>query len=99
MPRTHSGRASSASLWARATVSGRRRRARVAVSGVEDDLRDAFAIAKIDEDAAAVVAPGRDPAEEHHFLAHVAGAERAAAVGPFEFVDESRQEKPPSVRA
>ena len=31
---------------------------------VEDELRDALAVAQIDEDAAAVVAVARDPAEE-----------------------------------
>ena len=45
---------------------------------IEDDLGDAFAIAQIDEDQAAVVAAPIDPACEFHRLAGIAGAQRSA---------------------
>ena len=65
--------------------SSRRLRVRRGVGlGLEDDLRDAAAIAQIDEDAAAVIAAGGHPAEEDGALAGVAGAQRAAVVGPFQ---------------
>ena len=57
--------------------------------GVEDDLRDALAVAQVDEDAAAVVAVARDPAEEDDLLALVGRAELAAVVGSLQLVDES----------
>ena len=49
---------------------------------VEHDLREAVAVAQIDEDAAAVIAVGLDPADQHDVLAGVGGAELAAAMGP-----------------
>ena len=57
--------------------------------GIEDDLRDAVAVAQVDEDAAAVVAAARDPAEEHDLFADVGRAQVAAAVGALQLVDES----------
>ena len=89
-----------ASLVAAALVRGAHRRgtastacafgsALVGPSGVEHQLGDALAVAQIDEDAAAVVAPSCDPAEEHDLLAHVAAAQGAATVGALELVDES----------
>ena len=57
-------------------------------SGIEDDLRDALAVAQVDEDAAAVIAVARDPAEEDDLLALVRRAQLAAVVGAFQLVDE-----------
>ena len=48
--------------------------------GPEDDLRDAGAVAQVDEDDAAVVAARIDPAGEGNGLAHVGGAELVARV-------------------
>ena len=56
---------------------------------IEDELRDALAVAQVDEDAAAVVAVARDPAEEDDLLAFVCGSELAAVVGSLQLVDES----------
>ena len=56
--------------------------------GIEDELRDAFAIAQVDEDAPAVVAVAGAPTEEHDLLAFVGGTEAAAVVRSFELVDE-----------
>ena len=56
--------------------------------GLEDDLRDAVAVAQIDEDAAAVIAAGRDPADQDDALADVAGAQGAAVVGSLQVGDE-----------
>ena len=49
--------------------------------GVEHDLRDPGAVAHVDEDQAAQVAPPVYPAHEHHALAGVGGAQLAAACG------------------
>ena len=59
---------------------------------VEDDLRDALAVAQIDEDAAAVVAVARYPPEKDDFLAGVRCAEGAVVMRAFELVDESGHE-------
>ena len=73
----------------REVVRGARAVAVAAELRVEDELRDAFAIAQIDEDAAAVIAVARHPAEEDDVLAFVCGAELAAVVGSLQLVDES----------
>ena len=62
--------------------------ASAATPGLEDHLGEAASIAKIDEHAAAVVAPGMHPAEEDDALAGVAGAERAAVVGSLQICQE-----------
>jgi hypothetical protein len=49
--------------------------------GVEDELGDPLAVAKVDEDAAAVVAVARHPAEEDDLVPFV-GA-RSSARGGF----------------
>ena len=49
--------------------------------GVEDKLREAVAVAQVDEDQAAVVAVGMDPAGKFDFLADIGFAELAAGVG------------------
>ena len=46
----------------------------------EDDLRQPVAVAEVDEDEAAEVAPGVDPAFERDGLADVLLAERAVGV-------------------
>ena len=48
--------------------------------GVEDDLGEPVAVAQVDEDDVAVIAPARDPAEEDDLLADVGRAQIAAAV-------------------
>ena len=55
-----------------------------AVAGFEDDLGQAVAVAEVDEDQAAVVAPGVDPAVEDDFQADVGPGQGAAGLGPFE---------------
>ena len=49
--------------------------------GAEDALGEALAVAEVDEDDAAVVAGGIDPADERDGLADVVGAEFVAVVG------------------
>ena len=85
MPMTHSLRS-----------AARRRRARRAAHrrgpcelGIEDELRDPFAVAKVDEDAAAVIAVARDPTEEDDVFAFVGRAKLAAVVRALQLVDES----------
>ncbi len=65
---------------------------RLEVAAIEDDLRHARAVAEVDEDAAAVIAAPRDPAEQHDFLADVRLAQIAAAVRPLELIDETGHE-------
>ena len=48
---------------------------------VEDHLGDAFTVAQIDENDAAMVAAPVDPAHQEHVLAGVGGAQLAAGVG------------------
>ena len=52
--------------------------------GLEDDLRDAVAVAKVDEDQAAEVAPGVDPAVERDRLADVLLRQFPAGMRPFQ---------------
>ncbi len=66
---------------------GRLRVRRCAGLGLEDDLGETSAVAQIDEDAPAVIAPGGHPSEEDGARAGVAGAKCAAVVSTFE-VDE-----------
>ena len=73
----------------REVVRGARAVAVTAEIRIEDELRDALAVAEIDEDAAAVIAVARDPTEEHRLLAFVCGSELAAVVGSLQLVDES----------
>src|SRR5690606_37862969 len=56
---------------------------------VENDLSHTFAVPQVDEHEVTMVASIRDPTEQHHFAADIAGAERAAVVSSFEFVDET----------
>ena len=56
---------------------------------VEHELRDPLAVAQVDEDAPAVVAVARDPAEEDDLLPLVGRAELGAVVGALQLVDES----------
>ncbi len=51
---------------------------------VENDLRDAGAVAEVEEDEVAVVAAAVDPAHQNHLLAGVGGAQLAAQMRPFE---------------
>jgi hypothetical protein len=53
--------------------------------GIEDDLNDAFAIAKIDEDDPAVVAAAVHPSHEDHFFSCVGSREMPAVMGSFDF--------------
>src|SRR5205085_954147 len=55
---------------------------------LEHHLGQPGAIAQIDEHAAAVIAARRHPAKEHHALAAVAGAQRAAIMGPLQVSQE-----------
>ena len=52
------------------------------VVGLEDDLREAVAVAQVDEDLIVVAAVGVDPAVEGDGLADVRVAQFAASVGP-----------------
>jgi hypothetical protein len=47
---------------------------------IDHDLCNAAAIAQIDEEQAAVIAPLVDPTHEHSFLSSVRGAQRSAHV-------------------
>jgi hypothetical protein len=60
---------------------------------IEHHLRDALAVAEVDEDAAAVIAPRVDPAEEHDLAIDVGVSEQAAVVSPLELVDEARHDR------
>src|SRR5271170_7792590 len=51
------------------------------VLGIEDELYDPVAVAKVDEDDAAVVAPRLDPSPERDLAADVGGADCAAVIG------------------
>ena len=48
---------------------------------VENRLREAFAVAQVDENHAAVVAPGIDPSTQGDGLIELGGADQAAVVG------------------
>jgi hypothetical protein len=47
---------------------------------VEDRLGEAFAVAQVDENHGAVIAPPVDPSHQHDRLARVGGAQLAAAM-------------------
>src|ERR1019366_8638154 len=51
------------------------------VRGIQHQLDDTVAVAKIDEDKAAVIAPGLDPSPQRNLAANVGGANRAAVIG------------------
>ncbi len=51
--------------------------------GLEDDLGEAVAVAEVDEDQAAEIAPGVDPAVEDDGLPDVARGQFAAGMRPF----------------
>ena len=57
-------------------------------AGLEHDLGEAAAVAQVDEHAAAVVAAGGHPPEQHDALADVGGAQGAAVVGSFQVFQE-----------
>src|SRR5262249_44101300 len=52
--------------------------------GLEDDLGEAVAVAKVDEDQPAVIAAGVHPAVEDDGLPDVGGAPLAASMGPLQ---------------
>ena len=56
----------------------------VGAVGVADDLHQAFAVAQVDEDDAAVVAAAMHPAHQRDGLAEVAAVDAAAIVGAFQ---------------
>src|SRR6185503_9621418 len=56
-------------------------RRHAALVGVEDDLREAVAVAQVDQHHAAVVAIVVNPAGEFHFFAEVGDAQLPARVG------------------
>src|SRR6185295_12525369 len=57
--------------------------------GAEEDLRLAVAVAQVDEDQLAEVAPHVDPAVQDHGLADVRDAQLTAGVRPLEFPHSS----------
>ena len=62
--------------------------------GIADDLGDAFAVAQVDEDHAAMVAAAMVPAAEGDDLVDMAGIELAAVMGTHGgSVDESRRRR------
>ena len=52
--------------------------------GLEDDLGDPVAVAQVDEDQAAEVAPGVDPAVEHDGLPDMVLRQFSAGMSPFQ---------------
>ena len=58
----------------------------VGAVGIAHDLHDALAVAQIDEDDAAVVAPPVHPAHDGHVLAEIAPVDAAAIIGAFQIV-------------
>ena len=50
---------------------------------VENNLGDAGAVAKVEEDEVAVIAAAVDPAHQDHLFAGVGGAQSAAKMRPF----------------
>jgi hypothetical protein len=48
---------------------------------VENRLRQAFAVAQVDENHGAMIAPPVDPSHQQNLLARVGGAQLAAGVG------------------
>ena len=57
---------------------------------LEHDLRDAGAVAQIDEHAAAVIAPRRHPAEKHDGGADVSASQCAAVMGTLQILEKLR---------
>jgi hypothetical protein len=51
---------------------------------VEDDLRDAGAVAQVEKDEVAVVAPPVDPAHQDHVLPRVLGAKLSTHLRPLQ---------------
>ncbi len=78
--RAHPARHGDDELVAQLLGDGERRRA----VGVADDLHQAFAVAQIDEDHAAMVAAAMRPAHQRDGLAEVAAVDAAAVVGAFQ---------------
>ena len=62
-----------------------RGRKNVAPIGIADDLDQAFAIAQVDEDHAAVVAPAVHPAKQGDRLADIGCVQEAAVLGSHGF--------------
>src|SRR4051812_27014256 len=58
---------------------------------VEDDLRDAFAVAQVDEHAAAVITAIVHPAHQDDFFADIALAQRATAMRALLLINEAFQ--------
>ncbi len=56
--------------------------------GLENNLGDSPAIAQVDENTTAMIAARGHPAEQHHRLAGVGRAQRAAVVRSFQFREE-----------
>src|SRR5208283_1227968 len=50
------------------------------VNGIHHELHDSFAVAKVDEDKAAMIAPGLHPTPQRNLAANVSGANRAAVI-------------------
>ena len=61
-------------------------------AGLKHHLGDAHAVAQIDEDGLAVVAPTVDPAEENDLFAHVSSGQFAAGMGALHLVDHLAHE-------
>ena len=77
--RAHAARDGDAELVAQRLGRGERRGA----VGIADDLHEAFAVAQVDEDHAAVVAAAMHPARQRDGLAEVAAVDAAAVVSAF----------------
>ncbi len=60
--------------------------------GGDDHLRDAAAVAQVEEDEVAEVAPAVDPAHENNFRAGIGGAQRATHMSAFEITKEIEHE-------
>jgi hypothetical protein len=76
-PRAHASRDADDPLGAEGVGPGEER----LVLGAQHHLRDAVAVAQVDEQHAAVVAPGLHPAAEHDLFFRVLDPELAAGVG------------------
>ena len=59
--------------------------------GLEDDLGDPVAVAEVDEEQPAEVAPGVDPAVQDDMLPDVVGGQVAASMSSFEEHDQRRE--------
>jgi hypothetical protein len=58
---------------------------------VEDHLGNAFTVAKVDENDAAVIPPPQDPAHQRHFFAHVPGSQGVAVMGSSHVAEDVSQ--------